>query len=381
MLIHFRPSKIRPISMRLAAPCIGALSVCLIAAPSGVFAAPHAPQLQAADATAAPTYGPAPPAPPIELSTPALEAATAFRDYERKAAQISPKFTTGTGVEDSLAIGSAYEPHELSRGAIAYAALVALQDPTFVHAFRVYAPYPDQARTLAARIVADPRYAAAFPGAASAAGLIVATMASEVGKLQTTGAAVKQSAYSVQHSAWSKSRVINPLARLSKTKALSTALMTPAPEDMQDLKLAEGGAADPRAAQAMPVHGQAVDGPYAPVVQRGLAVAALASMGVAGDSDAASVETLLNEPEDGACLNMSKLNLYQCLAVAGPWYEDIFCLGEHALGETAQCIVKETGTPSQIQAAVTPVSQAGGGAGGVAPVAAAAPGESKVVGR
>jgi len=370
MSIRSRPSNIPAISRRVPAPCIGVLSICLIAAPGWAIAAPHATELQAADT---PAYGPAPPAPPIELSAPALEAATAFRNYERKAAQISPKFTTGSGVEDSLAIGSAYEPQELSRGAIAYAALVALQDPSFVHAFRVYAPYPDQAKALAARIVADPRYASAFPGASSAAGLIVATMASEVGKLQTTGAAVKQSAYSVQHSAWSKSRVIDPLARLSKTKSLSSALMTPAPEDIQDLKLAEGGAADPRAAQAMPVHGQAVEGPYAPVVQRGLAVAALASMGVAGDSDDASVETLLNEPEDGACLNMSKLNLYQCLAVAGPWYEDIFCLGEHALGETAQCIVKETGTPSQIQAAVTPVSPASGAAaGGVAPVAAAA---------
>jgi hypothetical protein len=374
MSTRFRLSNIQPIATRLAAPLAGVISICMTAAPSWA-AASQAPEAQA------PVYAPTPPAPPIELSTPALEAATAFRDYERKAAQISPKFTTGSGVEDSLAIGSAYEPQELSRGAIAYAALVALQDPTFVHAFRVYAPYPDQAKALAARIVADPRYAAAFPGAASAAGLIVATLASEVGKLQTTGAAVKQSAYSVQHSAWSKSRVINPLARLSKTKSLSSALMTPAPEDMQDLKLAEGGAPDPRAAQAMPVHGQAVEGPYAPVVQRGLAVAALASLGLAGDSDDASVETLLNEPEDGACLNMSKLNLYQCLAVAGPWYEDIFCLGEHALGETAQCIVKETGTPSQIQAAVTPVSQAGGGVGGVAPVAAAMPGESKVVGR
>jgi hypothetical protein len=361
---------------------LGAACLCVMAGPNGAVAAPHVADPQTSYAASAPTYGPAPPAPPIELSSAALQAATSFRAYERKAAQISPKFTTGAGVEDSLAIGSAYEPQQLSRGAIAYAALVALQDPTFVHAFRVYAPYPDQARALAARIVADPRYASAFPGAAGAAGLIVATLSSEVGKLQTTGAAVKQSAYSVQHSAWSKSRVIDPLARLSKTKALSAALMTPAPEDMQDLKLAEDGAADPRAAQAMPVHGQAVEGPYAPVVQRGLAVAALASMGVAGDSDDASVETLLNEPEDGACLNMSKLNLYQCLAVAGPWYEDIFCLGEHALGETAQCIVKETGTPSQIQAAVTPVSQAGGGAvSGVAPVAAAAPGQPTVLGR
>jgi len=359
----------------IAALRAGAFGLGLIAIPTWTAAAPQVAEPQAGgtqttDAASATAYGPAPPAPPIDLSTPALQAATVFRAYERKAAEISPRFTSGAGVEDSLAIGSAYEPQELSRGVIAYAALVALQDPTFVHAFRVYAPYPDQAKALAARIVADPRYAAAFPGAASAAGLIVATLASEVGKLQTTGAAVKQSAYSVQHSAWSKSRVINPLERLSKTKSLSAALMTPAPEDMQDLKLAEGGAADPRAAQAMSVHGQAVDGPYAPVVQRGLAVAALASMGVAGDRDDASVETLLNAPEDGACLNMSKLNLYQCLAVAGPWYEDIFCLGEHALGETAQCLVKETGSPSQIQAAVTPVSQAGAS---VAPVAAAAP--------
>jgi hypothetical protein len=378
MSLPLSSSKTKSIPARWAgAFASGAFGLCLIAASNGAAAAPEAQASQAPS----PVYGPTPLAPPIDLSTPALQAATAFRDYERKAAEISPKFTTGSGVEESLAIGSAYEPQELSRGAIAYAALVALQDPTFVHAFRVYAPYPDQAKALAARIVADPRYASAFPGASSAAGLIVATLASEVGKLQTTGAAVKQSAYSVQHSAWSKSRVIDPLARLSKTKSLSTALMTPAPEDMQDLKLAEGGAADPRAAQAMPVHGQAVDGPYAPVVERGLAVAALASMGVAGDSDDAAVETLLNEPENGACLNMSKLNLYQCLAVAGPWYEDIFCLGEHALGETAQCIVKETGSPAQIQAAVTPVSPAGGGVGGVAPVAAAANVQPKVVGR
>jgi len=369
MLIRLPPLNVRSAIARVLALMPSAVYLCLAAAP------------QAQDAPLAPVYGPAPPAPPIDLSSAALRAATAFRDYERKAAQISPKFMTGAGVEESLAVGSAYEPQQLSRGAIAYAALVALQDPAFVHAFRVYAPYPDQARALAARIVADPRYASAFPGAASAAGLIVATMAAEIGKLQTTGAAVKQSAYSVQHSAWSKSRVIDPLARLSKTKSLSVALMTPAPEDIEDLKLAVGGAPDPRAAQALPVHGQAVNGPYAPVVQRGLAVAALAIMGVGGDSGDAAGETLLNEPEDGACLNMSKLNLYQCLAVAGPWYEDIFCLGEHALGETAQCIVKETGSPSQIQAALTPVSQAGVGAGSVAPVAAAATQPPQPVGR
>ncbi len=42
-------------------------------------------------------------------------------------------------------------------------------------------------------------------------------------------------------------------------------------------------------------------------------------------------------------MKMAKLNLYQCLAVAGPHYEDVFCLGQHALIDTAQCVNKAAG--------------------------------------
>ena len=31
------------------------------------------------------------------------------------------------------------------------------------------------------------------------------------------------------------------------------------------------------------------------------------------------------------------------MAVAGPQYEDIFCLGEHALGEAGACLIKAAG--------------------------------------
>ncbi len=296
-------------------------------------------------------------APPIALSVPAVEAASAFRAFEQRAAAISPAFTSGAGVEQSLAVGSAYEPKQLSRGAIAYAALIALQDPTFVSTLRVYAPYPDQRKALANRIVQDPVYAAAFAGAPSAAGLIVATLASQNGKITTVGAAVKQSAYSVQHSAWSKSKVIDPAGRLAKAKAQSAALMSAEPDDVAELQKAEPVDGAP-AAPALGAHGSPVAGPYAPVVTRGLAVAALAILGEGGDDNDAQVEALLTEPEGGQCLNMAKLDLYQCLAVAGPWYEDIFCLGEHALGETSQCISKETATAAQTQAAVTPISMA-----------------------
>ena len=40
------------------------------------------------------------------------------------------------------------------------------------------------------------------------------------------------------------------------------------------------------------------------------------------------------------CLAEAKLSLYECLAVAKPNYEDVFCLGQHALKDTGACVVK-----------------------------------------
>ena len=73
-------------------------------------------------------------------------------------------------------------------------------------------------------------------------------------------------------------------------------------------------------------------------------------------------EKLLNEPNQGMCFNMAKLNLYQCLSVAKPYYEDVFCLGQHVLMDTGQCINKASGIiapppPMKIYANATPYGQ------------------------
>ena len=49
---------------------------------------------------------------------------------------------------------------------------------------------------------------------------------------------------------------------------------------------------------------------------------------------------------------MAKLNLYQCLASAGPHYEDIYCLGQHAMIDPGQCVVDATHPHTQ-QVAMT----------------------------
>ena len=51
---------------------------------------------------------------------------------------------------------------------------------------------------------------------------------------------------------------------------------------------------------------------------------------------------LLHDARDGMCLRMAKLNFHQCLAASGTQYEDIYCLGVHAMAETGRCVVDAT---------------------------------------
>jgi hypothetical protein len=129
--------------------------------------------------------------------------------------------------------------------------------------------------------------------------------------------------------------------------------------------------ADPAARPAtVPVAGpRSAPPPYKPLVIRGLAVAALAALGAAGDNNLALIDAVMAEPASAMCLNMGKLNLYQCLAVAKPHYEDVFCLGQHIMIDTGMCVIKASGAEMPYEppppARVLPVKESisAGGAG------------------
>jgi hypothetical protein len=72
--------------------------------------------------------------------------------------------------------------------------------------------------------------------------------------------------------------------------------------------------------------------------------------------EAGQARSLMSEPRSGSCIRLAKLNLFQCLATAGPHYEDIFCLGQHAMIDPGQCVVDATRTAAQRQAAATKAS-------------------------
>ena len=287
----------------------------------------------------------APPAPPpVALSDHVVQAASAYRAYMRKAAAISAKWADGQSIESALAITAQSEPQQLARGAVAYAALIALQDPAFVAGVRTYAVDAGTRTEIARRLTANPDYAAQLPGAATAAALIISSMNADGARVAGAGFIVKQSAYDIQHTKWSLGVVPDRDGRLARAKLGEASTMAPEQAEVAELRMAVPGADPAGGAHIAPVSavGPATP-PYAPTVARGLAVAAMAALGVAGDDNDAQVQSVMNDPAGNFCLHMSKLNLYQCLAVAKPYYEDVFCLGQHVLIDTGQCISKGVG--------------------------------------
>jgi hypothetical protein len=299
----------------------------------------------AAPKVEAPPPPPAPVAvviPPIGLSPRVVEQASAYRAYVTRASTISPGFTSGSDVAQGLKTGAAYEPGQLLRGAIAYGAVVALQDPAFVAGIRKFAADPDQRRTVAYEIMKDPAYAVGFSGSSSAAGLVMTALGGDGRKLLELGHSVHQAAYDVQHQAWSKAEVSSRQERMELAKSLSAQPGLGEVAETARLQMAVSGSGQ------LGLTAESASPPYTPLVIHSLAVAALAALGYADDASIGQVMPILAEPASATCLNMSKLNLYQCLAVAKPHYEDVFCLGQHVLEDTGHCLMKGVGAQEPV---------------------------------
>ncbi|MDB5429304.1 MAG: hypothetical protein JWP35_420 [Caulobacter sp.] len=282
--------------------------------------------------------------PDVLLPPGLMTAAAAFEHYTRGAGAIDAGFTSGSSVAKALVVGASYEPHQFQAGMVAYAALAALQDEDFVADVRAAGGergYQGQGGgqggggDLAARLAADPYLVMRLDGAQHAASMAAAALAARGGPLEDAGRSVKQAAYTVQHSAWSKANIVEPAARLARIKAISA---QPFDADGGDVSRALQSSA------TRPIRVSYGPGVPSPLVVRALALAAEAVLGEATD-DPQVLAAFTSEPQQASCLKMAKLNLYQCLAVAGPHYEDIFCLGQHAMIDTGQCVLKAAGAP------------------------------------
>ena len=301
-----------------------------VAAPAGPWVAPLADQLGHSApeaATAAPSGAAMSQDESVFFSSLGhriTNSASAYETFVRRAGAIDPAFHDGAAVRSALRTGSDYQPRQFQEGIVAFAALLALRDQAFVDAVRAQND-PD----FADRLTSDPRSVLAIPGAERAAADVTAVLRAQGAALQEHGAAITQAAYDVQAHPWSRQPVSDAAQALAaeKASAIEPRAASPASEKM----LLHTVLTAPQGAEP-------AGGAISASVIRGLALAALAVRGRTGDREEARFQGLMHDEISASCLNMVKMNLDQCLAAAGPHYEHVFCVGRHAVGETAKCV-------------------------------------------
>jgi hypothetical protein len=307
-----------------------AAKLLLLIAAAGFIASPAAARPKPPPVIYAPP--PPPPMPDVRLGANFVNDAAVFATYATQVAAISPTFASAQSVADSLRVGAAYEPGQMRRGAVSYAAAAALVDQAFVSDVRRAGDTPERRYAIVARIFADPKNALAFADARGAAALAKAALAERGMQVFSAGDSVRLAAYSIQHQPWSLTEVANRDGRAVVVKQLSSAYRRPSAEAHTEVdRMVVGDPAQPPSAAAPP---------YSPLVIRAVALAALASIGQANDEDSGHLGWLTDDYYLDHCLAEAKLSLYECLAVAKPNYEDVFCLGQHAMKDTGACVVK-----------------------------------------
>jgi hypothetical protein len=281
-----------------------------------------------------------PPPPPVTLANGVIELASAYRAAMTSGTSITPSFSDGASVGRAVRLGASYEQVQLQQGATAFAAIAALQEPSFVASVRVFVNDKTQREALAKRLMDDPNQVLSFDNVDKAAGLAISSLDQMGANLTIAGRAVRQAAYDVQKSPWSKANVPDAIQRLADAKTLSSKRLSPSLDDVAALKKATAGQA------AVSVVGEPVHEPYTPLITRALAIAAIAALGEAGDDKFDTVVLpMLTEDTAAYCLNIAKLNYFECLSVSRPYYEDVFCVGQHAMVDTGMCVIKAAGSP------------------------------------
>lgn len=272
---------------------------------------------------------------PLALNQSVLESAAIYVAFTRDIATLQGGFASPEEIQAAMRRGAAYDSDQISRGLVAYAAVLALQSPEFLAGVRQFGTDLQTRNQAVARIVANPAYASTLPGADAAAGLIIGVMEADITRLRQAADSIENDAYAIQtdgRQAWARLAAPDREARIQEAKDLSARRM-----------LADAGEAARLTQAAYSGSGLGVStprlrtAPYPPAVTNALAIAALAALNGAGENARANTDALLYDRAGQDCFASSKLNLFQCLAAARPSYEVEFCLGRHVVRDLSTC--------------------------------------------
>jgi hypothetical protein len=294
-----------------------------------------------------------------QASDPISENAAVYMTFQSDADDVAGKpFKSAGDIDSALSTLGAYNADQMTRGWMAYSALIASQDKEFSATVRdIEAFYGREA--VMKSFAAGNTYARSLKGGDTAVGAAIGVTEDDLPKIYSSAAIVKEQGYSLQGYGWAKSRIKNGSSRAENVKVLQgrgknadslilTALTDTAP--MSDTTkagviTAAAKATDVAGAVRLPAFltsGFTGDRQKVKYGKEAVAnqIASLAAMRIigAGSVDKVRLTKVMMEPAVQSCLKMQNLQLQGCVAGVGQEFELPHCISQHALSEVADCL-------------------------------------------
>jgi len=273
-----------------------------------------------ANGTRTPYRKPPPPPPSVQ------EIASEYERFSRDLQQISAmKLETPQEIRKAYGMLKNHDPNLLSKGWIAKAAVRASQDVAFQNAIRKKVEDGNREKFL--KKLESKKYSIAKDlKMGRTADSVVDTVMEDVALLHKLGDDVLSRAYSLQKSRWGALELPGTLTYEDPVLSLN---FVPAQQLASTVAPAQKPATGVKTAK--PSAGMKN------ITDRVLKLAARLEMNASSGSERTKSEALMANQKMEQCLSWARLNMNQCVAVAGKPSEWAFCTAKHALTERAQC--------------------------------------------
>ena len=294
-----------------------------------------------------------------QKADPISENAAVYMTYQSDAETVAAKpFKSAGDIDSALSTLGAYNADQLTRGWMAYSALVAAQDPEFSATVRDIEAFYGREPVMKS-FAAGNNYARSLAGGDNAVGGAIAVTESDLPRIYSSAATIKEQGYSLQGYGWAKSRIRNGGDRADSVKLLQgkggnadallvSALSGPAPlsaDTKAGVINAAATATDVAGAVRLPAFlttgftgkRQKVKYGKEAVANQIASLAAMRVIG-AGSVDQVRLTKVMMEPAVQSCLKMQNLQLQGCVAGVGQEFELPHCISQHTLSEVADCL-------------------------------------------
>lgn len=288
------------------------------------------------------------------------KAAAVYGTYQSSVTDIKTQPLSSAGdIDDALKDLGGHNSSQLTKGFLAYSALVAAQSPEYRAALRDLEGHYGRDRVLLG-LKNNYAYARTLKGGNSAVGSALSATDADSRRLKSAAAYVKEQAYSLQSAGWAKAKIGNSGAKansiMSNTRSgrpangsISAALSAPGVDNEFGRAGSSGAPSlwEGVSSTARQIKFPAISsrGGSSKRVLRGKEqvadrIATLAAYRLIGANSSAesAIQSTMADQGTTACMNMASLNLQQCVAAAHKQYEVPFCIGQHALAEIGDCI-------------------------------------------